>query len=176
MKAQLVVGGILLLAGVGCTAGTIHHSVESQYAVVRQSHAGEEPDHGERKTFPRINQTEEGIAIHGYDPVAYFMYGKPTLGCAEHEATWMGATWRFANSRHRDLFITQPHKYAPQYGGYCSLGVSVNILDNGSPTAWKIVRDKLYFNYNGFYHVLWKLDPLSIARADKNWPPLQDVP
>lgn len=125
--------------------------------------------------YPRINQTEKGIAIHGYDPVAYFAYGRPTLGRAEYEATWMGARWRFASARHRDLFIKQPHKYAPQYGGYCSIGVSVNILDNGSPTAWKIVHDKLYFNYNAFYHVLWKLDPLSIARADKNWPALEEA-
>lgn len=65
-----------------------------------------------------INQNWRGVAIKGYDPVAYFTLSKPVEGSAEFEYEWMGAKWRFSSARHRDLFKSNPEKYAPQYGGY----------------------------------------------------------
>jgi hypothetical protein len=70
------------------------------------------------ESLPQINVTEDGVAIKGYDPVAYFTLGEPTKGSAEFEHTWMGAKWRFFNAEHLDMFKTDPGKYAPQYGGY----------------------------------------------------------
>jgi YHS domain-containing protein len=66
----------------------------------------------------RINTNWRGVAIQGYDPVAYFTLGKPTKGSAEFELEWMGAKWRFSSARHMNLFKSDPEKYAPQYGGY----------------------------------------------------------
>jgi YHS domain-containing protein len=65
-----------------------------------------------------INKTSGGVAIKGYDPVAYFAQGKPVKGSKEFEYVWMGAKWHFSSAEHRDLFIKDPGKYAPKYGGY----------------------------------------------------------
>jgi hypothetical protein len=68
--------------------------------------------------LPPVNTTSEGIAIKGYDPVAYFNVGEPVKGVEGFEYVWNGARWRFSSAEHRDLFIAEPEKYAPQYGGY----------------------------------------------------------
>jgi len=65
-----------------------------------------------------INKNWRGLAIKGYDPVAYFKLGKPVKGKSEFEYNWEGAKWRFSNSEHLNLFAANPEKYAPQYGGY----------------------------------------------------------
>ena len=65
-----------------------------------------------------INTNWQGVAIKGYDPVAYFTKGQPIKGKKEFEFEWNGAKWRFADAEHRDLFKSDPEKYAPQYGGY----------------------------------------------------------
>lgn len=96
----------------------------------------------------RFNTTDEGLALRGYDAVAYFTEGKAEQGTSEFSHTWGGATWHFASAANRDLFAQAPTKYAPQYGGYCSWAVSHGYTANGDPEAWKIVDGKLYLNYN----------------------------
>lgn len=68
--------------------------------------------------LPPINVDEEGVAIKGYDTVAYFTDGKPVQGSAEFEHEWEGARWQFSSREHLELFRASPEKYAPQYGGY----------------------------------------------------------
>ena len=65
-----------------------------------------------------VNTDTQGLAIMGYDPVAYFDQGKSLKGTEELAYQWMGAEWRFASAEHLDLFRSNPEKYAPQYGGY----------------------------------------------------------
>ena len=65
-----------------------------------------------------VNTDLSGVAVKGYDPVAYFTDAKPVKGRAEFEYHWQGAEWRFANAKHLELFKATPEKYAPQYGGY----------------------------------------------------------
>ena len=65
-----------------------------------------------------VNTNWQGVAVKGYDPVAYFVVGKPVKGKKEFETSWMGAKWRFSTAEHRDRFTASPEKYAPQYGGY----------------------------------------------------------
>ena len=65
-----------------------------------------------------VNKTSDGIAIKGYDPVAYFAVGKPVKGNRAFEYEWMDAKWLFSSAAHRELFIKNPEKYAPKYGGY----------------------------------------------------------
>lgn len=99
-----------------------------------------------------------GIAIRGYDPVAYFTLGAPTPGSSDHSTEWMGATWHFANPQHLALFQQDPEKYAPQYGGYCAFGVAKDSLVKIEPEFWSIIDDKLYLNYDAGVQRKWEKD------------------
>jgi YHS domain-containing protein len=110
-------------------------------------------------------------AVGGYDPVAYFIEGKPIKGKPDITLTWKGVTWRFASEKNRDLFQAQPEAYAPQYGGYCAWAVSQGYTAKGDPRYWKLVDGKLYLNYDGGVQKDWEKNiPGNIAKADKNWP------
>lgn len=112
-----------------------------------------------------------GKAIAGYDPVAYFMAGKPVEGDGDFTAKWNGATWYFASAENRGKFTAQPEKYAPQYGGYCAYAVANNSTAKIDPEAWKIVDGKLYLNYSKDIQKTWEADQAAfIVKADKNWP------
>ena len=116
----------------------------------------------------------KGIAIHGYDPVAYFKEGRPVEGSAEHEHDWMGATWRFATAENLAAFRADPEAYAPQYGGYCAYGVAQGYTVDIDPEAWRVENGKLYLNYDKDIQAQWLQDiPGFIAKADANWPELK---
>ena len=111
------------------------------------------------------------VAIDGTDPVAYFTDSKPVPGKEEFSTTWKGATWYFASAEHRDLFVKDPARYAPQYGGYCAWAVSQGYTASGDPLVWKIVNGRLFLNYDQSVQTTWEKDiPGHIASADKNWP------
>ncbi len=121
-----------------------------------------------------VNTTLFGVAIKGYDPVAYFTSGGPAEGSKEFEFVWQNAKWRFSSAANRDAFKAAPEKYAPQYGGYCAWAVSQGNTANIDPAAWKIVDGKLYLNYSADVQKKWQADiPGFIQRADANWPKLQ---
>ena len=116
---------------------------------------------------------EDGVAIRGYDPVAYFDQGEPVEGSAEHSLEWQGVTWHFASADHRSTFEQNPQKYAPAYGGYCAYAVAKDQLASVDPTAWKIVDGKLYLNYSKSVQDKWEQDiPGYIETAEMNWPDL----
>jgi YHS domain-containing protein len=122
-----------------------------------------------------VNASWTGTAIDGYDPVAYFKEGKPVEGDSEYSYDWMGATWYFASAENRDLFVTDPEKYAPQYGGYCAYAVSQGGTADIDPDAWKIEDGKLYLNLNKKVQAIWLKDvPGYIAKANANWPSIRD--
>lgn len=117
---------------------------------------------------------EDGVAIKGTDPVAYFTEGRPVAGKPEFAYQWMGVTWHFASAANRALFMSEPSKYAPQYGGFCAWAVSNNYTARIEPDAWKIVDGKLYLNYDRSIQGRWALDPPgNIAKANANWPGLK---
>lgn len=114
-----------------------------------------------------------GVAIKGYDPVAYFLQGQPVKGSKALTFVWQDATWLFSSAQHRDLFARDPAAYAPQFGGYCAWAVSQGYTANIDPAAWKIVAGKLYLNYDAEVQARWAQDiPGFIAEAEKNWPGL----
>ncbi len=130
----------------------------------------EEPSVGGKLKADSVYQTD-GIAIHGYDAVAYFQNEKPVKGKKEFEHQWTGAMWRFSSAENRDLFIKEPERYSPQYGGYCAYGMSSGYAAPTRPEAWSVVQGKLYLNYNLEVRKIWEKDrPGHIARADVNWP------
>ncbi len=115
-----------------------------------------------------INQTFfGGVAIQGYDPVAYFTDGQAVEGSDAFAYEWLGATWHFASAEHRNLFAADPVSYAPQYGGYCSSAMVSGLTFDANPEAWRIIDGKLYlFASKG----AWALyAPGSIDAADAKW-------
>lgn len=116
----------------------------------------------------------ERLAIKGYDPVAYFTVGKPTPGQAAHEVVWRDATWRFASAENRALFLKNPERYAPQYGGYCAYGVALGKKFEVDPEAWAIVDGKLYLNSSKGAHQDWLAGKTAmIDAADAKWPEVE---
>jgi YHS domain-containing protein len=96
-----------------------------------------------------VNVDANGVALHGYDPVAYFAVGAPTVGEARFSAKHNGMIFHFASAVNRDIFIADPTKYEPQFGGFCTMGVALEKKFDGDPEAWLIADDgKLYLNVN----------------------------
>jgi YHS domain-containing protein len=116
------------------------------------------------------NVDARGVAIHGHDPVAYFVDEKPIMGKSEHSATVGAATYWFASGANLQLFKTDPAKYEPQYGGYCAYGVAQGVKPDIDPTAFRIVDGKLYLNLSPAVQKRWLADiPGFIDRANQNW-------
>ncbi len=114
---------------------------------------------------------ENGIAIDGSDPVAYFTEGRPVAGDASITHDWNGATWRFSSDENRAAFAADPEAYAPQYGGYCAFAVSEGYTASTIPEAWTIHEGKLYLNFSRGVQRRWARDiPGRVAAADANWP------
>jgi YHS domain-containing protein len=124
-----------------------------------------------RKQF---NLDKSGLAIDGYDPVAYFTMGKAVDGKKDITLDYQGATYRFATTADRDAFKASPAKYEPQYGGWCAyaMGASGEKVDI-DPGTFKIVDGKLYLFYNRFFNntlKTWNKDEMHLkTNADKNW-------
>ncbi|MGC1455788.1 MAG: YHS domain-containing (seleno)protein [Nitrospirota bacterium] len=118
-----------------------------------------------------VNKTSDNVAIKGYDPVAYFTDRKPVKGSRDFEYAWMGAKWRFSTAGHKDLFLKDPDKYAPKYGGYCAYAVSQGTTADIDPDAWNIVDGRLYLNLSKRIKDKWSKDiPGYIKKADEKWP------
>ena len=114
-----------------------------------------------------------GVATDGYDPVAYFTMGRPVQGRSEFSLDWNGASWRFANSEHREMFRANPERYAPQYGGYCAFAVAHGQTAGIDPNAWAIVDGKLYLNYDADIQRQWVANQAEFIRlANQKWPAL----
>lgn len=121
-----------------------------------------------------VNVDQSSLAIHGYDPVAYFSDGKAVAGEPGIAATHDGATYRFASAEHRDQFLADPVKYVPQYGGYCAYGTTLGKKFDGDPNAWKVVDGKLYLNLSPDVQRKWLEDvPGFIAKAEDVWPTIK---
>ena len=118
-----------------------------------------------------VNRSSDGLALRGYDAVAYFREGAAVVGRAEFAHEWNGARWLFKSGENRDAFSREPEAYAPQYGGYCSYAVAHGYTADADPQAWKVVGGKLYLNYNADVRRLWEQDiPGFLQKGETNWP------
>lgn len=119
---------------------------------------------------------KDGVAISGYDPVAYFNEMKPVKGLAEFHAEYQGSTFYFSTAANRDTFAANPDKFAPQYGGYCAFGMAKGYKAVIAPAAFTVVDDKLYLNYSESVRSQWKLDiPGYTRKAHENWPDVKKL-
>ncbi len=116
-----------------------------------------------------LKTTWDGVAIKGYDPVAYFTMGRAVKGSQELAYEWLKAKWQFANAEHRDRFAADPLKYAPQYGGYCSNVHIVNGNADINPTAWRIVKERLYLFYSEPKAAEWVQDESAVTESRAEW-------
>lgn len=122
-----------------------------------------------------VNTDAENLAIEGYDPVAYFTEGRAVPGDPAYEHRWQDARWRFANAEHLALFMADPERYAPRYGGFCAGAMSVGFKSTIDPEAWVIIDDKLFlaFRKEGIDRIAADPDE-TLARADAHWERLRD--
>lgn len=113
----------------------------------------------------------DGVAIGGYDPVAYFTEQQALLGRAAFAATHEGSVFLFASAANRAQFLTAPARYTPQFGGYCAYGAAAGYKAKVDPQAFHIEGDKLYLNYDRRVQAKWLNDMAgAIERAEAQWP------
>jgi hypothetical protein len=123
----------------------------------------------------QVLHTTDGLALAGYDPVAYFTEGKPVEGSPELAYEWRGAEWRFASEANRDAFVAEAERYAPRYGGYCAWAMAEGYTAPGDPEVWAIVDDVLYLNFSRGVQRRWDRDRAgNIRRAEENWPDIRE--
>lgn len=120
-----------------------------------------------------VNSSRSGVALDGYDVVAYYVENKAVEGEADYSTEWNGAQWHFSSDENLQLFIADPESYAPEYGGYCAYAASQNGIAPIDPQAFTVVDDKLYLNYDKTIRTRWNNKQAEyIEAADTNWPEL----
>lgn len=120
---------------------------------------------------PIFTPSGSGVAVSGYDAVAYMTEGRPRRGNPAITAKHAGVTWQFASPENRALFIANPEMYAPQYGGYCAYAVSQGYTAKADPEAWSVVGGRLYLNYDLSIRDRWDRNRDGYIRdANANWP------
>lgn len=120
-----------------------------------------------------VNRTT-GLAIDGFDPVAYFIDGAPKQGRAELELNAAGAVWRFRNPGNRSAFAADPGVYAPRFGGHDPMAVARGAATPGHPALWLIAEQRLFLFYSEEARAAFSRDPDSaIEAAERNWPSVQ---
>ncbi len=112
---------------------------------------------------------QEGLALRGYDPVAYFTIGKPVPGSQEFELVWDERRFRFASAKHLDFFKADPLRYAPQFANYCTMSLTRGVLVEANPEHWLISDGKLYIFAGPNGPTLFqKAQTETLARAEQN--------
>lgn len=126
------------------------------------------------QNYAQNQYLKNGVAIQGYDPVAYFESNKAIQGKSDINTEYKKALYFFSTAKNKATFLKNPEKYVPQYGGYCAYGVSENHTSPTDPQAFTIVDDKLYLNYNLKVKEMWSKDREErIAKANENWKKLK---
>ena len=124
---------------------------------------------------PRVEvDPRTGLAIGGFDPVAYFAEHAPRLGRPDFEVDRYGVVWRFENPGNRAAFAAHPEVYRPQFGGYDPVAVGRGALVPGHPLVWAIVSERLYLFYSDEARASFLADPgRVIAIAARKWPQVE---
>lgn len=122
-----------------------------------------------------ISGAKEGVAIQGYDPVAYFVSDDAVRGTPEHAHEWADTIWFFSSAENKEAFAAQPDKYAPEYGGHCALSVANGKVSRGAGDAWSVRNGKLYLNGSKEVRTRWMQNFVQNIRwGDREWPKLRD--
>ena len=120
----------------------------------------------------------EGIALDGYDPVAYFIQGEPKRGLVDEKVDYQGVTYLFSSTKNRLLFLEEPQRYLPKYGGWCAYAVAeTSSKMEPDPTMWQVQNGELQLFYDDWMTSLtgslkkeWNTNPTDYKKkADINW-------
>ncbi len=123
-----------------------------------------------------LNASSTGLALQGYDPVAYFTEGEATPGNWKITTSYNEATYRFASEEHKATFEANPEAYLPQYGGYCAFGAAMGFKFDGDPELWKVVDGELFLNISKDIQERWEGDiPGFIEKADAKWTDIEQA-
>lgn len=118
-----------------------------------------------------VNVDSHGLALQGYDPVAYFTDNKPIKGDPKFTASYKGGTYQFASTEHRRMFESNPARYAPQFGGFCGYAASINKLAPIQVEYFQVLHGRLVLQHNEKAWKLWHQDVEgNLKKADANWP------
>ena len=121
--------------------------------------------------MPPWSSPGEAVAIQGYDTVAYFVKGEPARGSSKYIHDWNGMSWFFSTAENRDMFAADPEKFAPQFGGFCSLSVAYGKNARGGGDAWTLHNGKLYLNFDKSVTEQFRRDTSgNISKAEGWWP------
>ena len=118
-----------------------------------------------------INTDRNGVALKGYDPVAYFTENKPVKGNPQFQATYSGGTYYFSSPENKRLFEADPKQYEPQFGGFCAYAASKGYTAKIEPDAFQVLNGRLLLQYDTDVRGLFNKDPQgNLKKADQNWP------
>ena len=114
------------------------------------------------------------VATSAYDLVSYFT-GEPVKGQPTFILKHKGIVYLFSSKENKALFIKNPNKYEPAYGGWCAyaMGLEKGEKVSVNPKTYKIIDNKLYLYYNKLgvnTKIKWDKEEEKLkANADKNW-------
>ena len=157
--------GLLPLAACAVAAVAVFLHADAAPSAVASENSGDEPI--------LVSTDREGLAIQGYDPVAYFTKGVPTKGDARFQTVHFGGIYRFSSAENKEMFDGNPGKYAPAFGGYCGYAASINRLSPISPEWFQVIEGRLILQHNKKAFDLWNKDlEGNLVKADGYWPGL----
>jgi YHS domain-containing protein len=120
-----------------------------------------------------LNLDSKGVAIQGYDPVAFFTDNRPVKGNPQFQSEYRAAKYYFVSAEHKAIFDKEPAKYEPQFGGYCAYGASQGHKAHVKIEAWQIVNGRLLMQYDLDVKNRFNKDQEgNLRKADQNWPGL----
>lgn len=126
---------------------------------------------GQVRADTAVFSSRQGVAIGGYDAVAYFLEGAAEPGHRRHAVMWKGVVWQFASARNRAQFEANPRAYAPAFGGYCAYAMSKGRLKDGNPQLWTIDGGELFLLNNAGAREIWAASRADmVAQARLHWP------
>jgi hypothetical protein len=129
------------------------------------------PPSARAANVPIVVNPNTGLAISGFDPVAYFTDGKPMFGLPDQELRIEGVVWRFRNAGDRAAFADHPEVYTPRFGGYDPVAVARGISVPGHPLFWAVTGERLYLFYSAAARAAFLAEPgRIIAAAKRKWP------
>jgi hypothetical protein len=121
-----------------------------------------------------VVDVDSGLAISGFDPVAYFTEGKPKVGRPATELRLDAAVWRFRNEGNRAAFAEHPEVYAPRFGGYDPVALAHGVSVPGHPLFWSVTGERLYLFYDAAARAAFLAEPGNIIeRATRKWPEVE---
>jgi hypothetical protein len=129
---------------------------------------------GAQTTEYVVVDRNSGLAIHGFDPIAYFTDGAPSVGRGEFEYRHADAVWRFRNSGNLAAFAADPDVYMPRFGGYDPMGVARGVAAAGDPRIFMIAGERLYLFHSPESKAAFAANGVrAVAAADEAWPSVQ---